>query len=111
MEEMKTTILQVVAILTALGAIVDFTFLPNGLLNKLKRYLLFMLKTRRQTMITVFRLAMINPTLSLEDRIEAGEIYLELGGNGSGEEYFRVLKELAQCRAREEIIVEESFDV
>ena len=59
----------------------------HNILNKLEEFE----KATNRNERHIMKLALFNETLPLEDRIQCGKRYLELGGNGTGKIQYDIL--------------------
>lgn len=85
-------IIEIGAILSAALVIVSTcwkTFkICHNILNKLENFE----ETNKRNEMHIMKLALFNEGLPLVDRIQCGQRYIELGGNGTGKIQYELLK-------------------
>lgn len=81
--------------LAALGTIIGMAWKLHTFLNRMEKRFEQYDKTINENTVHILKMALLSEDLPLSDRVQAGKIYLELGGNGYGRiVYNRLLEEL-----------------
>lgn len=81
--------------LAALGTIIRMAWKLHSFLNRIEKKFEKYDKTINDNTIQILKMALLSDELPISDRLQAGKLYLELGGNGYGHIiYDRLLKEV-----------------
>lgn len=79
----------------ALGSIIGMAWKLHTFLNRIEKKFEKYDKTINDNTIQILKMALLSDELPISDRLQAGKLYLELGGNGYGHIiYDRLLKEV-----------------
>ena len=83
------------SVIAALAAIVTavckFIIFCNAVLEKFEEYD----RAIKDNTLQILKVTLLNPNLPIEERLHAGDLYLEKGGNGYGKKvYNELLKEV-----------------
>lgn len=79
----------IVAVTTIITAITTVYKIVRNIETKFEK----ITKNQKETQLSVLRLTVINEAMPLDERIDAGEKYVALGGNGSVHALYDVLRE------------------
>lgn len=77
-------VIEIAAIITAIGVIVGTVFKIHSILNRLERKFDDYDNMLKENTLHILKMALLSEDLPITDRINAGKRYLELGGNGYG---------------------------
>lgn len=77
-------VIEIAAIITAIGVIVGTVFKIHSILNRLERKFDDYDNILKENTLHILKMALLSEDLPITDRINAGKRYLELGGNGYG---------------------------
>ncbi len=81
--------------ISALGTIIGMAWKLHSFLNRMEKRFEKYDKTINENTVHILKMALLSEDLPLSDRVQAGKLYLELGGNGYGRiVYDRLLDEL-----------------
>ena len=91
------SIVQIAGIISALGVILGTAWKIHVFLKKMEDRFDRYEETLNENTIHLLKMALLSEDLPIIDRINAGERYLELGGNGYGKiVYERLIAELKE---------------
>lgn len=91
------SIVQIAGIISALGVILGTAWKIHVFLKKMEDRFDRYEETLNENTIHLLKMALLSEDLPIIDRINAGERYLELGGNGYGKiVYERLVEELKE---------------
>ena len=77
-------VIEIAAIITAIGVIVGTVLKIHSILNRLERKFDDYDNMLKENTLHILKMALLSEDLPITDRINAGKRYLELGGNGYG---------------------------
>lgn len=77
-------VIEIAAIITAVGVIVGTVLKIHSILNRLERKFDDYDNMLKENTLHILKMALLSEDLPITDRINAGKRYLELGGNGYG---------------------------
>lgn len=77
-------IIEIAAIITAIGVIVGAVLKIHSVLNRLEEKFDDYDDMLKENTLHILKMALLSEDLPITDRINAGKRYLELGGNGYG---------------------------
>lgn len=77
-------IIELAAIITAIGVIVGAVLKIHSILNRLEEKFDEYDDMLKENTLHILKMALLSEDLPITDRINAGKRYLELGGNGYG---------------------------
>lgn len=79
----------------ALGTIIGMAWKLHSFLSRMEKRFEKYDKTINENTVHILKMALLSEDLPLSDRVQAGKLYLELGGNGYGRiVYDRLLEQL-----------------
>ncbi len=91
------SIVQIAGIISAIGVILGTAWKVHVFFNKMEDRFDRYEQTLNENTIHLLKMALLSEDLPIIDRINAGERYLELGGNGYGKiVYERLVEELKE---------------
>ena len=90
---MINTILTISSIIGAITTIITAVIVIYKFARNIETKFEKIAKNQEETQLSVLRLTVINESMPLDERIDAGEKYVALGGNGSVHALYDVLKE------------------
>lgn len=92
---MKVDLIWLGGILTTLFSILGMLWKLHTFLNRIEDKFEKYDKTINDNTIYILKMALLSEDLPVSDRLEAGKLYLDMGGNGYGSAiYNRLLKEV-----------------
>lgn len=77
-------IIEIAALITAIGVIVGAVLKIHSVLNRLEKKFDDYDDMLKENTLHILKMALLSEDLPITDRINAGKRYLELGGNGYG---------------------------
>lgn len=84
-------------IITAVSSLLGVAWKLHTLLNRMEKKFEQYDKTINENTIHILRMTLLSDDLPITDRINAGKLYIELGGNGYGHVvYDKLIEELKQ---------------
>lgn len=92
---MKVDLLWIASTISALSVILGTAWKLHVFLGRMEKRFEKYDKTINENTIHILKMALLSEDLPLSDRIQAGKLYLDLGGNGYGHVvYKKLIKEM-----------------
>lgn len=90
---MVKIIIIISSVITALSTIIGALITIYKLVNNVEKKFEKIDNNMKETNLSVLRLTIINESMPLDERVDAGEKYVNAGGNGSVHALYDVLRE------------------
>lgn len=89
---MVNTIITIGSVITAVSIIITCFVTLYKFIRKVDKKIENFEQKQKDTQLSVLRLTIINDKMPLDERVDAGEQYVEMGGNGSVHVLYDVLR-------------------